>query len=278
MLCVFLVTFQQGSLIQMPLATRHVNSLSETGLGTGWVRGMSWFWPSTQAGTSGSVLPSMILFSKIGCKFTILCRIDWLLSCSLCSTLCDPMECSPPGSFIRGVFQAKNTRVGYPFFLQGIIPTPGWNPHLLNWQVDSLLLSHQESPWLLIVSVCVISHIGFLVTSWTDFCQDLLSVEFSMDRNAGVDWNFLLQGMFLTHGSNSSLLSAANSVFLKWYDVDQREHVYRQTSFLICTCIPQASSLWPLDSRHRKEIGGTTEAQYNQLFISLRQECIRSVV
>lgn len=58
----------------------------------------------------------------------------------------------------------------------------------------------------------------------------------------------------------------------------QTKHVYRYTSFLICTCIPQASSLWPLGSRHRKEIGGTTEAQYNQLFVSLKQECIRSGV
>ena len=277
MLCVFLVTFQQGSLIQMPLATRQVNSLSETGLGTGWVRGMSWFWPSTQAGTSGSVLLSMILFSTIGCKFTILCRIDWLLSCSLCPTLCDPMECSPPGSFIHGVFQAKNTRLGYPFFLQGIIPTLGWNPHLLHCQVDSLLLSHQESPWLLIVCVCDQSYrIPCDLVDWRLPGSSVRGIFHGQECWCGL--KFPHQGIFLTHGSNSSLLSTANSVFLKWYDVDQRKHVYGQTSFLICTCIPQASSLWPLGSRHRKEIGGTTEAQYNQLFISLRQECIRSVV
>ena len=36
-----------------------------------------------------------------------------------CRTLCDSMDCSPPGSSVPG----KNTRVGSHFFLQGIYPT-----------------------------------------------------------------------------------------------------------------------------------------------------------
>ena len=28
-------------------------------------------------------------------------------SLQLCPTLCDPMDCSPPGSSIRGIFQAR---------------------------------------------------------------------------------------------------------------------------------------------------------------------------
>ena len=35
--------------------------------------------------------------------------------------------------------------MGCHFLLQGIFPTLGLNPHLLNWQVDSLLLSHLQS-------------------------------------------------------------------------------------------------------------------------------------
>ena len=34
---------------------------------------------------------------------------------------------------------------GVPFLLQGIFPTQGWNSLLLNWQEDSLQLSHQGS-------------------------------------------------------------------------------------------------------------------------------------
>ena len=42
--------------------------------------------------------------------------------------LCDPMDCSPPGSPVPGILQA---RVGYHFFLQGNLPDPGiktWFP------------------------------------------------------------------------------------------------------------------------------------------------------
>ena len=51
-----------------------------------------------------------------------------------CPTLCDSVNCS----------LVKNAGVGCHFFLQGIFPTQGSNPHLLHWQVDSLLLSHQK--------------------------------------------------------------------------------------------------------------------------------------
>ena len=39
----------------------------------------------------------------------------------------------------------KNTRVGSHALFQGIFPTQGSNPGLLNWQVGSLPLSHQGS-------------------------------------------------------------------------------------------------------------------------------------
>ena len=47
------------------------------------------------------------------------------------------MDCSPPGSSVRG----KNTGVGCHFLLQGIFPPRGSNwrcLHPLTWQVDSL--------------------------------------------------------------------------------------------------------------------------------------------
>ena len=39
--------------------------------------------------------------------------------------LCDPMNCSPPGSSIREIFPSKNTGVGCHFLLQGVFPNPG---------------------------------------------------------------------------------------------------------------------------------------------------------
>ena len=66
-----------------------------------------------------------------------------------CLTLCNPMDCSLPGSSIYGILQARNSGVGCHFLLQGIIPTQGTNPHLLrllHWQVGSLLLTPPGKP------------------------------------------------------------------------------------------------------------------------------------
>ena len=43
-------------------------------------------------------------------------------------------------------FLGKSTGVGCHSLLQGIFPTWGLNPLLLQWQADSLLLSYQGSP------------------------------------------------------------------------------------------------------------------------------------
>ena len=40
-----------------------------------------------------------------------------------CWTLCDPVDCSPPGSSVHGISEARITRAGYHFLLQGIFPT-----------------------------------------------------------------------------------------------------------------------------------------------------------
>ena len=43
-------------------------------------------------------------------------------------------------------FSRQNTGVGCCFLLQGIFLTQRLNPHLLNWQADSLLLSYWGNP------------------------------------------------------------------------------------------------------------------------------------
>ena len=45
-----------------------------------------------------------------------------------CPTLCDPRECSPPGSSVHGILQA----VGCHALSQGIFPTQGSNPRLMS--------------------------------------------------------------------------------------------------------------------------------------------------
>ena len=66
-----------------------------------------------------------------------------------CPTLCDPMDCSPPGSSVCGDSPGQNTAVGSLALLQGIFPTQGLNlglPHC--WQI-LYCLSHQRSSWIL---------------------------------------------------------------------------------------------------------------------------------
>ena len=63
-------------------------------------------------------------------------------------TFCDPMDCSPPGSSVHEIFQAR-ILVGCQFLFQGIFLTQGSNLcflPLLHWQADSLPLYHLRSP------------------------------------------------------------------------------------------------------------------------------------
>ena len=63
-----------------------------------------------------------------------LCQLVSVFSHSAMS-LCDPTDCSPPGSFVCEIFQARIWR-GCHFLLQGIFPTQRLNLclwHLLHW-------------------------------------------------------------------------------------------------------------------------------------------------
>ena len=73
----------------------------------------------------------------------------------LCPTLCNPMDCSPPGSSIRGISQARILEwVVISFLTQGIFLTQGSNLHLLcllRWQADSFTTNTTgEAPWELL--------------------------------------------------------------------------------------------------------------------------------
>ena len=49
-----------------------------------------------------------------------------------CATLCDPTDCSPPGSSVHGDSPGKDTGVGCHALLQGIFPTQGSDTGLLH--------------------------------------------------------------------------------------------------------------------------------------------------
>ena len=79
--------------------------------------------------------------SQLQCVCVCVCLIA-----QSCPPLFDPMDCSPPGSYVHGIFPGKNRGVGCHFLLPEIFPTQGSNWCLLHWQVDSL----SAEPWTMV--------------------------------------------------------------------------------------------------------------------------------
>ena len=71
------------------------------------------------------------------------------LAFQLCPTVCDPMNCDPPGSSVHGDSAGKNTGVDCHALLQGIFPTQGLNPGLPYCRQILYRLKHQGSPRIL---------------------------------------------------------------------------------------------------------------------------------
>ena len=70
-------------------------------------------------------------------------------SLHLCLTLCDPMDCSLPGSSVHGDSPGKNTGVGCHALPQAIVPTQESNLCLLcllHWLAGSLPLAPPGKP------------------------------------------------------------------------------------------------------------------------------------
>ena len=86
-------------------------------------------------------------------------------------TLCDPMDCNPPGSSVHGDSPGKNIGVSCHALLQGIFPTQVWNPGLPHCRRNLLLSELPGNP-----------------------------------KNTGVSSLFLLQGNFPTQKLNRGLL------------------------------------------------------------------------
>ena len=89
-------------------------------------------------------LPTSPSWASFSAHTTVLC-----LAAQSCLTLCDPMDCSPPGSSVHGDSPGKNTGVGCHGLIQGIFPTQGLNPGLPHCRWILYRLSHQGSPRIL---------------------------------------------------------------------------------------------------------------------------------
>ena len=71
-------------------------------------------------------LPSLVSVSAPWPKCMCVCSVT-----QSCPTPCNPMDCSPPGSSVHGIFPGKKTGVGCHFPLWGIFLTQELNLSLL---------------------------------------------------------------------------------------------------------------------------------------------------
>ena len=89
-----------------------------------------------------------IVFKQVTtCNF----NINWFvcLVFQLCPTLCDSLDCSPPGSSVHEDSPGKNTKVGCHALLQGTFPTQRSNPGLPHCRWILSHLGCQGSPRIL---------------------------------------------------------------------------------------------------------------------------------
>src|SRR5574337_596347 len=77
-----------------------------------------------------------------------------------CLTLCEPTNCSSPGSSVHGDSPGKNTGMGCHSLLQRIFPTLGSNPGLPHCRQILYHLSHKGSPILSLRAVKISSNIN----------------------------------------------------------------------------------------------------------------------
>ena len=77
--------------------------------------------------------------------------VSWLPWCVVlvaqsCLTLCDPTDCSSPGSSVHEISPGKNTGVGCHSLLQRIFLTQGSNPGFLHCRQILYHLNYREDP------------------------------------------------------------------------------------------------------------------------------------
>ena len=81
-----------------------------------------------------------------------------VLITQLCPVLCDPMDCSPPGSSVREIFQARIVEwVAIPFFRESVSPA---------LQADSSLPVPPRKPILWEQPNCISGVCVFILSKW----------------------------------------------------------------------------------------------------------------
>ena len=76
----------------------------------------------------------------------VFCICHLYLVAQSCPTLCDPMDCSPPGSSVHGNSPGENNWSGLPCPTLRNLPNPGIEPRSPILQLDTLPAEPQGKP------------------------------------------------------------------------------------------------------------------------------------
>ena len=157
-------------------------------------------------------------------------------------TLCDPMDCSLPGSSIHGILQERILEWVSIFFLQGIFLTQGSNSCLLHWQAGSLPLAPPGKPRSLLYNS--MAQKG-LVVCW---CQPLSKTPKAckqLTNKTVINLSERRRGrihLYMWQNSNYETLEVKDSVYAGW----TKEH----SAIEMCISIKQIALLPLLCKAH----------------------------
>ena len=102
---------------------------------------------------------------------------------NLCLILCDPMNCSPPGSSAHEILYARILEwVAIPFFRRSS-QLRDRNPHflcLLHWQAGSLPLAHLRSPFVNYFILQQFHCLVYIEKKWNLYIKHLSSLPCSL--------------------------------------------------------------------------------------------------
>ena len=93
------------------------------------------------------------------------CYAVLTLSHSVCPTLCNPMDCSPRGPSVHGIFQVRLLSQ-LPFSLQSIFRIQGLNPCLCVSYIGGQILCHCAT-WE--ARIPIWAYLNFLLRKWSYF-------------------------------------------------------------------------------------------------------------
>ena len=105
----------------------------------------------------------------VGCHFLLQCMKVKSESegAQLCPTLSDPVDCSPPGSSVHGIFQARVLEWDAIAFSNCSIDQPNWLEEIRSWEMGTLATSClQMLSWVKYICSDPLCLLLFLSVPW----------------------------------------------------------------------------------------------------------------